>query len=279
MAPPSAHRRRSTATAARRRSSAPTPTTASNSRQRRVSGSSAGGVAARSRRDRELGPQLHEVSAVAEDSRQRGVRTSDQPRVERLDDRLVGRSQTLVAASVEHGEATRCGVGRDGGSQPRLANAGFADDEHRPCAACGDRLQHRARLRQLGAPPDQRERLPPRQARPATTPSPAPSRDQLVDLDGDSKPRRTRSPTNRSGCEERPRHRRTVASATSTDPPGASAHKRPASIAAAPSQSAPSRTMSPVLTPMRRHSSSPPIASRRATPATQRPHPGRQRRS
>jgi hypothetical protein len=93
---------------------------------------------------------------VAEHPRQRGVPTADQPRGERLDHRLVGRSQSLVASPVKHREATRCDVGRDGRSQPRLANAGFADDEHDRCAASGNGRQHRPGLRQFGAPPDQR---------------------------------------------------------------------------------------------------------------------------
>ena len=69
----------------------------------------------------------------------------------------------------------------------------------------------------------------------------------------------------RSSYSSRPRHNRTVASATSTEPPAASAHKRPASMAAGPNQSSPLRTMSPLLTPTRKPSSLPPITRRRAT--------------
>ena len=82
---------------------------------------------------------------------------------------------------------------------------------------------------------------------------------------GSSKPRRTRGPSGRRSWLERPRLSCTVASATNTEPPVASAHSRLASIAAVPTQSAPSRTMSPLLMPIRSPPLAPPIARRLAT--------------
>jgi hypothetical protein len=89
--------------------------------------------------------------------------------------------------------------------------------------------------------------------------------DQLVHLHGHVEAPQYALPDRRSSQANRSPHRRTAESLTSTEPPVASAHNRPASIAAAPNQPPPLRTMSPLLTPTRKHRSLPPTARRRAT--------------
>lgn len=77
---------------------------------------------------RQFGPQVHElISARADHALQRDRWTRREPRGERLDDRLVRRGQTLVAAAMQDAEAACQGLAGGRGRQTRLAHARLTD--------------------------------------------------------------------------------------------------------------------------------------------------------
>jgi hypothetical protein len=176
---------------------------------------------------------------------------------------LVRRGETLVATTVEHPEPSSADRYRCRCRQPRLADTGLPDDEHGCGTACGDRLQRRHEAIELLSSTEARGigRLLERRRKrgPKTRVV-----QELEHLDGFLEARSSRSPTERSRAPARPRLRCTVAAATRTEPPAASAHSRLASIAAAPIQSSASLTRSPLLMPTRRASGVPTTVRRRA---------------
>ena len=256
-APPTAGRRRTSSTG--RSSSHRTHQcreTASNIRHRRASGSSTAGDPAPQPepRRRARAKAVRGLTPSPMKSREGGVRTLGQPWAERLHDRLIRRCsaprRSVRDSTVKpHATAPQSRPPRPAGSCRRRAPRRRTAPSEVP--ASDDSIQHTSQVAPARRVARRTERWPASRQRGRQRRLTVAFQDHLVDLD-----RRRRSPARPAHPPGRsdmiridPDSTAPVASATSTEPPSASAHNRLASIAAAPIQSSPSRTMSPAAHP------------------------------